>query len=176
MKILLLPLLLSLWSAPSLAQNTCTTEFDVPPDYVSVAWVAPVGKDVWFNGQIDVVRTSDLAEHLNQSSSPTVSRILQILGLRKSGKDPWRRYMVTIFDVPADLLCRAVDNEEVTTLSGIKTCKKPGRTTKKKMPCGYAVDRTTGLRTVDRFRIRWNDAASNGFCVLPAQRYLKEGL
>ena len=82
MKILLLPLLLSLWSAPSLAQNTCTTEFDVPPDYVSVAWVAPVGKDVWFNGQIDVVRTSDLAEHLNHSSSPTVSRILQILGLR----------------------------------------------------------------------------------------------
>ena len=176
MKTLLLSLFLLLWSGPSFAQGTCSAEFDVPPDYVSVAWVAPVGKDVWFNGHIDVVRTSDLAEHLSQSSSPTVARLLQVLGLRKSGKPPWRRYMVTVFDVPADLLCRAVDNEEVTTISGIKTCKKPGRTTKRKMPCGYAVDRTTGLRTVDRFRIRWNDAAANGFCVLPAQRYLKEGL
>ena len=165
-----------LGSTGAVAEEHCSDEFAPPPDHVSVAWVAPVGDDVWFNGQIDVVRTTDLAEFLGREESPNVGRMLQLLGLKKSNKDPWRRYMVTIFDVPAYTLCRPVVSDEQGTIGGLITCEKPGRTSKRKMPCGYAVDRATGSRTVDRYRIRWNDAAKNGFCVLPATRYLEEGI
>ena len=158
------------------ADEHCSEAFAPPPDHVSMAWIAPVGDDVWFNGQIDVVRTSELAEHLVREENPNVGRLLQILGLKKTNKDPWRRYMVTIFDVPAHTLCRTVVSDEQETVGGLLTCDKPGRISKRKMPCGYAVDRATGARTVDRYRIHWNDAAKNGFCVLPATRYLEEGI
>ena len=38
--------------------------------------------------------------------------------------------------------------------------------------CGHAVDRATDQPGVEVFRARWRDLAREGFCVLPAERFV----
>ena len=39
--------------------------------------------------------------------------------------------------------------------------------------CGYTVDRASGDPGLVQFRAEWDDLARNGFCVLPAERFVQ---
>ncbi|MGB0638714.1 MAG: hypothetical protein ACPGTU_05245, partial [Myxococcota bacterium] len=38
--------------------------------------------------------------------------------------------------------------------------------------CGYIEDTQTKDRSLDVFRVKWSDASSSGFCVMPLDRFL----
>jgi hypothetical protein len=147
------------------------------PESLSVAWVAPVGKHVGGNTRLMVVPTAALRQWVGQEKDPTVGALLHVLGLRKRKSEPHRRYMVTIFDVRADDLCRpvegAVDGDKI---DGMWACPRSAvRSKPHNDGCGYTVDRATRARGLDLFSIRWKAAAPRGFCVLPADRFVAEG-
>ena len=91
----------------------------------------------------------------------------------------WRWVKVTIFDVKREWLCRPIEEMEPGTVkAGVTVCEakqqrglwgyKKGYT-----GCGYIEDTQTSSRSLDVVRLRWADASSWGFCVLPLERFLE---
>jgi hypothetical protein len=141
----------------------CDPAFDAPPESLSVAWVSPLHRHA---GWMDVVPTAELRAWIAEEK-PGVGRLLQRLGDRKKATAPHRRFKVTVFEVRRVDLCRPVDGDPV--IADVAICENGPAS------CGYTVDRASGDRGFDTFRIRWRDAAVQGFCVLPADRFVAEG-
>jgi hypothetical protein len=172
---------LFLWSLLSLAfaQDTCAPLAEIP-ESLQVAWVSRAGKQIGANAHVEVVRVGDLRA-LIQKNGKDKQRLLRSLGIiggnggNNAAKRPWK---VTIFDVQRDWLCRPLDDATPGEADkGVVACES-----KQQKPvwghgagftgCGYIEDTQTQERSLDVFRIRWSDAASWGFCVLPLDRFL----
>lgn len=165
--------LLLTWAALA-AEPECAAGLEAPPSELSVAWVSRLGKTVGRRGWLDVVRTADL-RRLVQANGGGVARTLQVLGMRRSAREPARRFKITVFDVRRDDLCRPVaDVEEGAAVAGVGACAdRHGRAGRSRDGCGLTVDRSGSGPGIEVFRVRWDDAARNGFCVLPVERFLQ---
>lgn len=167
-------MILAVWlAAAAMGSDACSEALAELPEDLSVAWVAPVGRKVGVGGWVDVFRTSDLRRWAEESSEPTLGRLLQDLGRRRSNRDPRTPYVVTVFDVPRDALCRPLADEHLDRATTVPPCEKPGSEARKS-PCGYTENKVTGQPGLPTFRVRWRDAAAQGFCVLPAARFLED--
>ncbi|TNE86855.1 MAG: hypothetical protein EP330_19795 [Deltaproteobacteria bacterium] len=138
-----------------------------PPsgDSLAVAWVSKVNRTVGAKTYIDVVP----ATAIRQQDFRTVGELVHGLGLQKKKTAPKKPYKVTIFEVDPRILCRPIDGAEPgERVAGVPACES-ARTTGKSDGSGCMAD-------VPVYRISWSDASARGFCVLPAQRFVDEGL
>ena len=150
------------------------------PDNIQIAWVSPVRKQVGMNRWVEAVRVQDLRAWVRKHGKDQV-RLLKGLGMvrARGGKLARKRaYKVTIFDVESRWVCRPIEEVEPGDLrSGAITCEekqqKPLMGHKKGWTgCGYIEDTQTKDRSLDVFRVKWSDASSSGFCVMPLDRFL----
>jgi len=141
-----------------------------PKETLSVAWVSPVRRQVLASKWLRVTPNRDLSS-LVRNQKAGVGRMLQAIDMRRRSKDPRRRFKVVVFEVDRGILCRPLEEQpEGTTVSGVRTCATG--LSKQGPSCGYSMDRATGKRGLEIYRVRWRDAARNGFCVIPAARYV----
>lgn len=168
---------IALAADPAVAPG-CDAALTPPSQDLSVAWVSPLRDQVGRGGWLEVVRAGDLRRVVRERSGGSMARTLQLLGLRKRAKEPTRRWKVTIFDVRGADLCRPLEGyEEPAAVEGAVTCApRLSRSTRTYEGCGWTTDLADGSPGLETFRIRWEDAARNGFCVLPADRYLAQAL
>ena len=140
---------------------------------LSVAWISPLRKTVRGGTWLTLVPTTELRSWAQTEGGGSVGRMLQHLGMRKRGTEPRRRYKVVVFDVRAENLCRPLgDREGGIEAGGLASCVEPGTRLKEAHDgCGRLVDTQTGA-TTPVLRARWDDVVRNGFCVLPAERFL----
>lgn len=168
--------MIGLWLALGLAwgQATCEGLEPLRGDRLAVAWVSPLGAHAFGSTWLEVVPAANLRGWLDEEG-PRVGRMLQGLGVRRRESDPKRPWKVTVFEVDVADLCRPLlDVEEGQMIDGMLSCpERLGRSHGGRSGCGYTVDRGTGERALDTFRIRWRDAARAGFCVLPAERFVR---
>jgi hypothetical protein len=154
--------------------SRCDALHSLDRDQLSVAWVSPLKRRAKNTTWIPVVETSVLRDWLDREGADT-ARLLQMLGLRKRSSPPSRAFKVTIFEVNAAALCRPVDG----VLEGELVDGQPGciaRLSKPKgnyLGCGYTTDLLYFDRGVDLFYAQWKDVAETGFCVLPAERFVR---
>jgi hypothetical protein len=137
------------WTAVALAKapDACATaEQPEAGGSMSVAWVSPLGKRAGRNRYLPVVPSAELRRWV--TSEPTsVARLLQKVGARKSDREPRRRYKVVVFDAHTD------------DLTG----------------CGTTTDLDTGGPGLPLYGSTWTTLAADGFCVLPAERFVAGG-
>lgn len=157
------------------AAQECKTTVEVP-EALQVAWVSRLGATVGARTPLLVVRVADLRA-LVESEARDPTRVLQALGMvgkRGAARGAWK---VTVFDVDRSWLCRPVPADGVVV--GVPACpsdlqhRGPGVRGKAWSGCGYLLDTVSGDRTLDVYRVEWQDAVALGFCVLPFQRFLK---
>lgn len=153
---------------------SCDTELAAPPEALSVAWVSPLGKKVGKNGWLTLTPTQQLRSWARAEADGSVARLLQRMGLRKRSKEPKKAYKVVIFDVRAEQLCRPLgDREGGEEAFGMVSCpEKATRYREANDGCGTLADAAGGEGPVV-YRARWRDVVRNGFCVLPAERFLQ---
>lgn len=171
-------LVLALLGVPSVGL-ACEPLVEVP-EKLSVAWVSKVPAGASDNTWLQVVQLPALRDFITRSNrdTQTVLRGLGLLGRTQVARSP---YKVTVFEVPKTVLCRPMDGEPGTDVSGIPVCdtseQKAGVSTKAASysGCGYLTDLGAGVRGLDVYRVRWADAVRQGFCVLPWERMLAEG-
>ena len=137
------------WMAAALARapDACATA-EQPPAGVSmsVVWVSPLGKRAGRNRYLPVVPSAELRRWV--TSEPTsVARLLQKVGVRKSDREPRRRYKVVVFDAHTD------------DLTG----------------CGLTTDLHADGHGLPLYGSTWSALAADGFCVLPADRFVAGG-
>ncbi len=150
---------------------------ETPPEQFQVAWVSRLGQSVGAQTAIQVVRVGELRKLVDgrQKDETTILRSLGLLGKRQSVRSD---YKVTIFDVKRDWLCRPMDADEGTTEGGMAVCPSDwqhaaaGTRDSSYSGCGYLRDTETQERTLDVWRLEWENAVSWGFCVLPLGRFL----
>ena len=132
-------------------------------------WVSRLGARAGADGWIPVVPVDAVREAMGNEAS--LVRLLQVLGRRKSNREPRVPYKVVVLDARIDDLCRPVaDATPGTPVSGVAACpaaRVPGRT----HGCGHTFD-ADGTASIPVYKVRWVDASSNGFCVLPVARFL----
>ena len=159
------------------ATPSCEGDFGAVPDTLSVAWISPVSQRVGAGRSLWVVESLDLRKWLTENPHAGIGRTLQHLGMRKRSKDPKRRYKIAIFEVPKSEICRPLAGyPEGAEESGLAVCDaRKSKATSKYTGCGYITDRGDASRSLDVYRVEWRDASRNGFCVIPATRFLKEG-
>ncbi|MGC6491657.1 MAG: hypothetical protein ACON5B_02355 [Myxococcota bacterium] len=175
-----LKLLGLLWAGIAHANpETCFEEPEAPlPSTVSVAWISPVAQRVPLSGTLSVVPTRELRAWLEREQAD-VGRMLQAMGLRKRSITPKRPYKVTITEVPTDALCRPIDHEapddgSTVSVGGIALCPKGDAGLHQRHDaCGRVQDRADGSPGLQVFRVSWKNAANQGFCVLPAKRFVR---
>lgn len=149
------------------------------PDAVQVAWISPSGKTVGGGAWMEVVRVADLRTFLRAQGANQV-RLLQALGMANTkgkGRAAKRDYKVTIFDVRSAWMCRPLDaGDAEKVVEGVAVCpagQQQGATRRGFSGCGYTKDALTGGRGLEVYRVRWRDASSGGFCVMPLDRFLQ---
>lgn len=156
------------------AAGRCDVREPLDRDTLSIAWVAPSRKRVGAGAWLTVVPTRDLRALIEAERADT-GRTLAALGLHKSGRPVRGRWSVTVFEVDADTLCRPLDDAIAgEVVDGHPVCPRGDRGTQGDLDgCGYSEDTRTGQRGLDLFSIRWRDAATQGFCVLPLDRFIR---
>jgi hypothetical protein len=151
------------------------------PETLQVAWISPASKSVGMNGWVEAVRVADLRTWIRDHGKDKV-RLLKGLGMvrAKGGKRAARKaYKITIFDVKREWLCRPLEDTAPGTINnGVTVCEErqqKGLWGHKKgyTGCGYIEDTLSQERSLDVVRIRWADASSWGFCVLPLDRFIE---
>ncbi len=154
-------------------EPACNVELTPPPGRVSVAWISTLGARTGANGWLTVVPTAALRQYTT-SERPGVGRLLQHLGERRRSSDPRRRYKITIFDVDSDALCRPIAGaDEQSVVGGLPACpESKAKINAAYSGCGVLVDRGTGEDSLPVFKLTWAEAAFDGFCVLPVERFL----
>ena len=164
-----------------IAYGQSCAEPNALPESLQVAWVSPAGKGVGMNGWVEAVRVSDLRAWVRENGKDKV-RLLKMLGMVGSRGGRWaakRPYKVTIFDVKREWLCRPIAETEPGSLeAGVTVCEEKQQNAlwghkKGWTGCGYAEDTHSKERSLDVVRLRWGDASSWGFCVLPLDRFLE---
>lgn len=144
-----------------------------PPETLQVAWVSQAGERRGAQGWMNVVRSSELQTMVaaRQRDPAAVLRSLGRLGPKTDARGLWK---VVLFDVRREWLCRPMAGTSGTVVEGVPICEHPGQPgirAKARTECGYLAD--DGARGLDTYRIRWERASSQGFCVLPFQRFLE---
>lgn len=175
--------LLALWLALGAAwgaddPEACTAELPAPPEALSVAWVSPLGQRVGRNGWLTLVPTTELKAFAQGEGRGSVGRLLQYIGRRKRSKEPKRPWKVVVFDVRAEQLCRPLlDREGGLEAFGMVSCpERVARFREDGDGCGTLTDLADGGEGPRAYRARWRDVVRNGFCVLPAERFVgREG-
>jgi hypothetical protein len=166
--------------APAYAQDAACLAVGDVAEATQVAWISPVRARVRARGWMEVVELDDL-EAWAKAHGRDPTRFLQAAGVvgkkaRRARSVPWK---VTIFDVSRDLTCRPIQGAlPGTEVASVAVCEDPkpadgaghGFT-----GCGYTRDTGSDSRGLDVLRVRWEDAAREGFCVMPLDRFL-EGL
>lgn len=165
------------WLALAMASDeevSCSVEaLPVPPQTLSVAWVSRLRHRAGAKTWLSVVSTTDLRALIEGDRS--LARLLQRLGLRRSDREPRRRYKVVVFDVSRDVLCRPIVEASLgEVIDGVVVCDD-GRPHPRKgtAGCGYTEDTASGGAGLALYRAQWSELARNGFCVLPAERFLR---
>jgi hypothetical protein len=168
-------------SAPSSAEEACLAVGDVA-EATQVVWISPVRARVRARSWMEVIELGDL-EAWAKDNGKEPARFLQAAGVvgRKARRAESVVWKVTIFDVDRDATCRPIQG----ALAGTAVASVPACATDQQHPargahpgftgCGYARDTGSGSRGLDVLRVRWEDAAREGFCVMPLDRFL-EGL
>jgi hypothetical protein len=170
-----------LFATVGLAFGQTCGDLKTVPETLQVAWISPASKSIGMNGWFEAVRVADLRSWVRKNGTDKV-RLLKGLGMvrTKGGKLAAKRpYKVTIFDVKREWLCRSIEDGTPGTVErGVTVCEekqqkglwghKRGYT-----GCGYIEDTLTKERSLDAVRIRWGEASSWGFCVLPLERFLE---
>ncbi len=172
----LFALLVSLF-APAQAQSC--GELAPLPAATQVAWISRSGRRVWGRSELEVVRVTDLRAWLRDHPADS-GRLVQALGMapRRGGRAARVPYKITIFDVQSDWLCRPVEGAALgAELGGVLACEerdaRPTRHHRKGFTgCGYSLDTASSQRGLDVMRVRWADASSWGFCVMPLDRFI----
>lgn len=165
-------------SGPAHAEEPVCQALADAPETLQVAWVSRVAEGATARKALPVVRVADLRKLVEANGrDPTkVLRALGLIGKRATAKGNWK---VTVFDVKREWLCRPVDGPEELTIAGVAACpaslqKRPwGTKARAWSGCGYLLDAASGARTLDVFRVEWQDAVAWGFCVLPLRRFLE---
>jgi len=169
-RLIVLAMLLSLSQRAVAAPASCGPLTPPSGDRGAFVWVSPLNARAGADGWIPVVPVDAVRSALG--SEANLVRLLQVLGLRKRSREPARPWKVIVLDARIDDLCRPVaDATPGTPVSGVVACltaSVPGRT----HGCGHTfdADRTASLPI---YKVRWVDASSNGFCVLPVARFLQ---
>lgn len=173
-------LLAALALAPAYAQDAACLAVGDVAEATQVAWISPVRARVRARGWMEVIELGDL-ELWAKEHGKEPARFLQAAGVigkkaRRARSVPWK---VTIFDVGRDATCRPIQGAlPGTAVASVAVCEdqKPARGARPGFTgCGYAQDTGSGSRGLDVLRLRWEDAAREGFCVMPLDRFL-EGL
>lgn len=179
--LLLLALALLIPSGAAAREAGSCSALGAVPDAVQVAWVSPVQKTVRAQSWLDVVRVSDLRTFLGAKGMTRV-RLLQGLGIANAkgkGRAVKRDYKVTIFDVRSAWLCRPMSGDNADrVIEGVAVCGSGQQDGARRAFTGCGYTRDTGSssgRGLDVFKVRWRDASSGGFCVLPLERFMKGG-
>lgn len=155
-------------------EATCDLQaLPVPAETLSVAWVSRLRRQAGARAWLSVVPTTELRAGIG--GDKRLARMLQRLGLRRSDRDPRRRYKVVVFDVPRDMLCRPIaDADFGEVIDGVGVCDDgrpdPRRGT---AGCGTTEDLGSDAPGLPLYRAQWSELARNGFCVLPAERFLR---
>jgi hypothetical protein len=136
-------LLASALAAAKVPEVCLAAEAPEPGRTISVAWVSPLRRRAGSHRFLDVVPTAELRRVATSDGS--VARMLQRLGMRKSTREPDRRYKVVVFDARTDDL----------------------------YGCGATIDRGAGGgKGLPLYGATWATLAADGFCVLPATRFV----
>ena len=157
--------------------GTCAGVAELPAT-LQVAWVSRVERTVGARTALQVMRVADLRKLVDASErDPTrFLRALGLVGKKATARGSWK---ITVFDVKREWLCRPVEGPEDATIAGVAACptqhqgRFSGTKARSWSGCGYLLDAATGARTLDVFRIEWQDAVAWGFCVLPLRRFLE---
>lgn len=155
------------------------------PETLQVAWLSRRDRNVSAGTLLEVVRAADLRAWIRDSDR-TPLRLLQAAGMagRKAtttSRVAERDYKVVVFDVRRDWLCRPLDLEGTgLDLGGVPACAQADagplrRHRRGYTGCGYTLDTGSSTRGLDVFRVAWNDAVSQGFCLFPLSRFLAGG-
>lgn len=154
--------------------ESCAGPWPPTEEALSVAWVSPLRRSVGGRRWLTLVPTAELRRWGRDEGRGSVARMLQHLGMRKRSKEPRRRYKVVVFDVRSETLCRPVtDREGGIETGGLASCVESAtRLREAHDGCGRVEDLAGGDATAV-FRARWDDVVRNGFCVLPAERFLQ---
>ena len=154
---------------------SCEGPWPQPDPALSVAWVSPLRKQVGNNGWLTLVPTAEVLQWSKAEARGSVGRMLQHLGMRKRAREPRRAYKVVVFDVRSDVLCRPLlDREAGEDAEGVPACEASGaRVGAVDDGCGRVFD-TVAPQSTAVYRARWRDVVANGFCVLPADRFLQQ--
>jgi len=175
-------LMLLCWLLSPAMADECQSPRKVTEESMQVAWISRTGKQVWDNTYLEVVRTGELRTWLERNGRDTL-RLLRGLGMvkgHKGEKDAKKGWKITVFDVRRNVLCRPiVDGIPGEDVGGIPICEESEHKAKWGYRqgftgCGYIKDTQANVRGLDVYRVRWSDAASWGFCVLPLKRFLEE--
>jgi hypothetical protein len=145
-----------------------------PPERLQVAWISPVRKRVWGRTTLAVVRVGQLRTFV-QAQGADLPRTLQALGIVGPRGRVHKRYKITLFDVGAEQLCRPVEHTpEGEESDGLPACAG-GRSVgvRRTTGCGTTTDTATDGPGLDLYELPWREAARNGFCVMPLERFLE---
>jgi len=165
----------------SMAYGQNCAETKALPESLQVAWISPASKTVGMNGWIEAVRVADLRAWVRDHGEDKI-RLLKGLGMVGPRGGRWaakRAYKVTIFDVKREWLCRPIAATEPGTVKqGVTVCEEKQQKAlwghkKGFTGCGYIEDTQSSDRSLDVVRLRWADASSWGFCVLPLERFIE---
>jgi hypothetical protein len=145
-----------------------------PPARLQVAWITPVRKRVRGRSSLEVVRVAELRTFV-QAEGADLPRTLQALGIIGPRGRVHKRYKVTLFDVSAEQLCRPVEHTvEGEDSDGLPACAG-GRAVgvRHATGCGTTTDTTRDAPGLDLYQVLWREAAREGFCVMPLERFLE---
>ncbi len=162
----------AVWASGPDPDAPCAT-LAPPPARLQVAWISPVRQRVRGRSVLSVVRVADLRTFV-QAEGADQQRTLQALGLVGPRGKVRKRYKVTMFDVDADWLCRPVEHTpEGEDSDGLPACAPSrARGAKHVSGCGTSWDTATDAPGLILYRLTWRDAARDGFCVMPLERFL----
>jgi hypothetical protein len=175
-------MLLTFVLSATAADPVCQSPRRLTEESLQVAWISRTDKQVWSNSYVEVVRTGDLRTWLDRNGRDTL-RLLRGLGMVKGTKGQSaaaKGWKITLFDVKRNVLCRPIhDGEPGEDVGGVAVCEDSEQSwkwgySKGFTGCGYVEDTQAGVRGLDVYRVRWADASTWGFCVLPLERFLKE--
>lgn len=152
----------------------CSLDLPTVRSDTSMAWVSRTGDHARGGEYLWVTPTGELSAWIGRQDRATLGGLLRHLGLRRRKSEPKRHYKVVVFDATHASLCRPIEGEAPgAEISGVVTCETNlSRSNRQHDGCGRSRDPNGNGAVL--FRATWRDLSANGFCVLPANRFIEE--